>query len=99
MTRIIDAIPDGHRLIFITPFDGRPNDNSVLVNATAVWLRTLPEQYPFITIADWNAVAPDHFGLLAGDTVHMGGIDAMNLYANLLDQAILAASEGPSKGD
>jgi hypothetical protein len=92
MTEIIEALDPGHRLIFVTPFDGRSNDNSKLTNATAEWLRDLPGQYSFVTIADWNSIISSQTDLLAKDKVHMGGQSSMTLYSNTVADAISTAS-------
>ena len=97
MTQIIDTLDSGHRLIFVTPFDGRSNDNAKITNATAEWLRGLPSQYDFITIADWNSIASSNIDSLAGDRVHMGGQTSMLLYANMVADAINTASQRPAK--
>ena len=96
-TDIIEALNPGHRLIIVTPFDGRSNNNARAVANTAVWLRDLPGQYDFITIADWNAVISDQQSLLAGDRVHMGGQAGRALYAELIQEAIYTASRRPAK--
>jgi len=96
-TQIIDALDPGHRLIFVTPFDGRSNDNAALTNATTEWMRGLPDQYSFVTIADWNALIRPQMELLAGDRVHMGGQSSMTLYSNMVAEAINAASQKQTK--
>ena len=97
LTRIIDDLPAGHRLIFVTPFDGRSNENSRILNNTAAWMRGLPYQYNFITVADWNALISPQANILAGDRVHMGGQTSMNLYASMVAEAIASASQNPAK--
>ena len=97
LTQIIDAIEPGHRVIFVTPYDGRTNNNARWVNETAEWIRGLPAQYEFITVADWNELIGTQSNLLAGDRVHMGGIESMRLYASMVAEAIAAASEKPVK--
>ena len=98
LTQIIDSVNQGHRLILVTPFDGRTNNNSILTNATTEWMRELPSQYDFITIADWNRTANANVGLLAGDRVHMGGAPSMELYTQVITAAIEKASQSPPKG-
>ena len=56
LTKFIDNLEPGHRLIFVTPFDGRSNENSIVVNKTADWERDLPNQYEYVTVADWAAL-------------------------------------------
>ena len=97
MTDIIEAINPGHRVIFVTPFDGRSNNNARAVANTVVWMRDLPDLYDFVTLADWNALIAPQQNLLAGDKVHMGGQASRNLYAELILDAINAASLKPAK--
>jgi len=97
-TQMIDALPSGHRLILVTPFDGRSNENSRILNNTAEWMRGLPDAYDFITIADWNSIISSQVNILAGDRVHMGGQTSMNLYAEMVADAVNAASRRPAKG-
>ena len=97
-TRIIDALNPGYRLIFVTPFDGRANTNGKLTDETSDWIRGLPAQYDFITVADWNYTISSQVELLAGDKVHLGGTASMELYSDLVSAAISAASQKPPKG-
>ena len=95
LTQIIDALEPGHRLIFVTPFDGRSNKNSKLVSMTAEWISDLPNQYDFITIAEWHDLIKPHISLLAGDKVHMGGQKSMKLYTDCIAKAISRAAPKP----
>ncbi|GHU41904.1 acyltransferase [Clostridia bacterium] len=97
LTKFIDSLEPGHKLIFVTPFDGRSNENAAAVTKTTDWVRNLPGQYPFVTVADWAKVISSQTNLLAGDKVHMGGQSAMNLYAQCVADAITAASGKPGK--
>jgi len=92
---IIDAIPQGHRIIIVTPFDGRQNNNAQILDETSEWMRTL--DFDFVTIADWNMLARNHIDLLAGDRVHMGNRDSMLLYTQMIQDALQIASERPMK--
>jgi hypothetical protein len=96
-TEMIDAIPSGHRIILVTPFDGRSNENSRILNNTAEWMRGLPATHNFITVADWNALISPQVNLLAGDRVHMGGQASKDLYAGMVADAIRTASQRPAK--
>ena len=96
-TQIIEDLEPGHRLIFVTPFDGRANENAKITAAAAAWMRELPDLYDFVTVADWNALIGSQTNLLAGDKVHMGGQTSMTLYAEMVVDAIEAASQKPAK--
>jgi peptidoglycan/LPS O-acetylase OafA/YrhL len=94
--RFIDGLEPGHRLIFITPYDGRSGDSG-WAGKTAVYIRTLPEKYPFVTVGDWNAAISAKPGLLAGDKVHLGGSECIKLYTNCVIDAINAAKNASDK--
>lgn len=96
-TEMIEALPPGHRLIIVTPFDGRANENSKVLEKTAAWMRGLPAKYSFITVADWNALISTQTEYLAKDKVHMGGATAKTLYANCVADAIAIAAGKPAK--
>jgi len=85
------AIPPGHRVIVVTPF------GKDYMEPTADYVRKLPQYYDYVTVADWNAAIRDHKELLAADGLHMRGNDSMQIYANLLAQAIEQASKKPAK--
>ena len=96
-TKIIDDLDTGHRLILVTPFDGRTNNNAVVVNQTAEWLRELADKYEYLTIADWNELVKPQSNVLAGDKVHMKGQVSMVLYTNCVIGAINTAWAKPTK--
>jgi len=96
-TQMIDNIEPGHRVILVTPFDGRSNENSRVLNNTSEWMRSLPDLYDYITVADWNSLISAQVNLLAGDKVHMGGQASKDLYANMVADAIREASQKPVK--
>ena len=97
ITSMIEAIEPGHRIIFVTPYDGNSNNNARAVENTVVWMRDLPSLYNYVTIADWNALISTQRELLAGDRVHMGGNASRALYADLIVEAIAIASRKPEK--
>jgi peptidoglycan/LPS O-acetylase OafA/YrhL len=97
ITGMIEAVAPGHRIIVVTPFDGRSNENAQVLTETAKWMRDLPSQYDYVTIADWNALISPQVNLLAKDKVHMGGQTSMALYANNVAEAVDRASQKPAK--
>jgi len=96
ITNFINDLEEGHRLILVTPYDGRSGDSGV-AGKTAIWERGLDEVYPFVTIADWNAIATENPSMLAGDRVHMGGNTSRQTYANMLSAALDEAASKPAK--
>ena len=96
--QIIEMLPEGHRLILVTPYDGRgdPSWNSW---KTGAYERTLPQYYPFITVNDWASYAAPRPELYKGtDTVHFYGlIDTYEQYTAQLLLALQEASQKPAK--
>jgi len=95
--QIIADIRPGHRLIFVTPYDGRANPGWHSYK-TAEYMRTLPEKYPFVTVADWAEVIVPHAYLLGSDKIHIGGQQtAIDLYTSCIIDAIGVAAGKPAK--
>ncbi len=101
--RIVEMLPRGHRLIFVTPFDGRNSDPNAGANAIRAHELELAQQYDFITIADWAQVAQENPDIWAGtDYVHFGSdSDSINrggtLYAQMVKDAVEKANQGHVK--
>ena len=101
--KIVDMLPRGHRLIFVTPYDGRNSDPNAGANAIRAHELELAQQYDFITIADWAQVAQDNPDIWAGtDYVHFGSdSDSINrggtLYAQMVKDAVDKANQGHVK--
>ena len=95
--QIIADISPGHRLVFVTPYDGRatPTWSSY---KSAEYIRGLPEKYGFVTVADWaETIKPDAY-LLGSDKVHIGGQPtAIDMYTNCIIDALGAAAGKPAK--
>jgi hypothetical protein len=89
--RFLDAVPSGRRVILVTPY------GKDYMEPTAEFLRGLPAQYPYVSVADWNLAIRDHTDLLAPDGMHMESDDAKQIYANIIAQAIEQASQKPAK--
>jgi hypothetical protein len=51
---MIEILNPGHKLIFVTPFDGRGNANALHVEAIAAYIRGLPE-IGIKELAKWTA--------------------------------------------
>mgnify|MGYP000144163268 CR=1 FL=1 len=101
--KIVGALPRGHRLIFVTPYDGRTNDPNAGAWAIRAHELELAQQYDFITIADWAQVAQDNPDLWNDtDYVHFGSdSESINrggtLYAQMVKDAIAKADQGHVK--
>lgn len=96
--KVIHDLEPGHKLIFMTPYNARAEAdwNS---SKLAVFERQLATKYHFITIADWDKIAPQHPEVFKGtDGVHFGGIHAGDvLYSKVINQALTAAKKTSSK--
>ncbi|KXT77537.1 Acyltransferase family [Streptococcus sp. DD11] len=104
LNQYVEALPKGHQLILITPYDGRSagDENSLPVKVRHYELE-LAKKYDYVYVADWYQTALDNPQIWAGtDAVHYGSdADSMAegglLYANTLKQAIDQANSGNVK--
>ena len=95
--RLIADLEPGHRLIFVTPYNGQGGERSVTYR-TAVYIRSLPEKYDFVTIADWSAAIMPNPHAIGTDKIHIGGNPAgINLYVNCVVDALYVAATRPVK--
>ena len=98
--QIIADIAPGHRLIFVTPYNGRYLDQSNLWYKTGVYMREQAEKYPFVTVADWAREIEKQPQLLGSDKIHVGGNEtAISLYTNCVIDGINRAKDKPAKGE
>ncbi|WP_304262537.1 acyltransferase family protein [Kallipyga massiliensis] len=95
---IIDLLPSGSRIIFISPYQRDANKMSDVIKY-ANYLPELEKEYPFVTIADWNQAARAHPDFFKGtDGVHFyAHKDGIPLYINTLKEAIAKAYKKPAK--
>ncbi|MGT2666992.1 acyltransferase family protein [Streptococcus rifensis] len=100
LNNIIKTVPQGHRLILVTPYDGRVAGNpQALPNLTRDYELELAQKYDWVTVADWYKVASSspqiwHFT----DYVHFGNdADSINegqeIYAKTVTDALAKASK------
>ena len=95
--RIIADVKSGHRLIFVTPYNGAMKETWMTYKIIQ-YERTLPEIYPFVTVADWASLIQNQPHLLGVDKIHIGGMQtAINLYTNCIIDAINTAAMKPAK--
>ena len=104
LNELVKALPKGHRLILVTPYDGNSDkyDNPV-AEKHAQYARELAKKYAYVSIADWNATAKQHPEIWVGsdhihfgedaDTIAAGG----RLYAQEIKNAVAKAADGPVK--
>ena len=91
---IINSIGRGHRIIFVTAH-GVYNPE---MQALSAQLRTLSDQYPFVTIADWDSAIAGKEDQLAADGYHCGTEESIELYVQvILDSLRTAAGRAVTK--
>ena len=105
LDKFVQELPKGHRLIFVTPYDGREaNDSNSVTVQTRQYEMELAKKYDYVYIADWYQAAIDnpaiwagtdnvHFGLESDGSIDVGG----NLYAKVVKEAVDQANQGPVK--
>lgn len=97
---IAEMLPNGARLIFITPYeDGAGADNDI--ERYAAYLPQLAAQYAYVTIADWNTLSKAHVDIYKGtDGVHFyAQEEGIPLYLDMLQQALQESLKKPAKGE
>ena len=95
--KIITDIRPGHKLIFVTPYNGSM-DETWNTYKIMEYLRTLPGKYHFVTVADWAAQVGVRFQFLGSDKIHIAGNPfAVNSYVDCIVDAINTASSKPAK--
>ncbi|MDR2035796.1 MAG: acyltransferase [Coriobacteriales bacterium] len=88
---ICENLAPGHKMIFVTAYG---NESMEELNAQ---LRTLPDTYPFVTIADWAAAISGQEHLLAADGYHLNGQEAIDIYVNVILNALEEAKHKPAR--
>ena len=95
---MIATLNPGHKLIFVTPYDGRA-DETWNSQKLANYEQTLPKKYPFVTLADWNTLASEHKEIFGeSDTTHFAGnLEGEKLYMDMLQKTLAEAKNKPAK--
>lgn len=97
LEEIIEKIPNGTRIIFVTCYDNRyekPHRVSVAMEKVA-------SKYKFITLMPWEKEAINHPEYYQGtDGVHFYGVmDAYDAYLKMLKETISESLKNPAKGE
>ena len=87
---IIALVQPGQRLVFVT---GHGLSSMKPLND---FLRTLPDDYDWITVADWDSAISLDTEWLASDGIHAANNKANVLYANIVTDAIQLALAKPA---
>ena len=98
--QFIEKLPKGHRLVLVTPYDGRTAHNaSSLAVKTRQYELELAKKYDYVFVADWYQVAIEHPEIWYGtDYVHFGSESTTitkggELYAQTVKQTIEEATK------
>ncbi|EHI69131.1 acyltransferase family protein [Streptococcus ictaluri] len=93
----IDALPKGHRLVLVTPYNAK---NAAQVAEARDYAVTLPKKYSYVTIADWYKVAIENPDIWYGtDGVHYSDTDTKgaDLYVSTIQAAVERAAKKSAK--
>lgn len=104
VNKIIELLPNGYRLIFVTPYDGNYQAYAnPVAEKQATYERQLAKKYDYISLADWNAVAKANPQLwINTDNIHFGGdsatkLEGATLFAQTIKNALTDVENGPVK--
>jgi len=86
---IVDMIEPGQSLIMMT---GHGLSNMAPANE---FIRTLPNVYPFVTVADWDLTIAQSPSLLSDDGIHIAKNQGNVLYAELIVRALEVSQPKP----
>ncbi|MDR2686505.1 MAG: acyltransferase [Oscillospiraceae bacterium] len=93
---MLDELPAGCRMVFVTPFLGIPDPGTDDLEIAAYY-RELARTLPYVTVADWAGVAAGRQELLAADKVHLAGNRGMQLFTDVVLQGIDEAGRKAGK--
>ncbi|MGQ9412550.1 acyltransferase family protein [Streptococcus pluranimalium] len=95
--KYIKALPKGHRLVFVTPYNAKAMGD---VKAVRDYELKLAKKYQYVTIADWYKAAVDHPEIWEGtDGVHYSdaSTEGADLYVNTVQKAVEQVAKQPAK--
>ena len=91
INKIINELEPGHRLIFVTPFDGHWTETWRSYK-TMQYLRSIKDKYKYVTIADWYEEISKQPELLGSDKTHIGGNSkAIQMFVDVVENGIKSA--------
>lgn len=74
LQQFIDALPDGYRLVLVTPYNA---GNDVAVAEVRDYELSLAKTYSYVTVADWYKAAVENPAIWSGtDGVHYSDSDS-----------------------
>ncbi|MBM7635733.1 acyltransferase family protein [Streptococcus saliviloxodontae] len=95
--QFVEALPKGHRLVFVSPYNAKSLD---AVKAVRDYEKSLAKKYTYVTLADWYQVALDNPDIWGGtDGVHYSDATTTGaeLYVKTIQQAVTAAAKKAAK--
>ncbi|MGX7775997.1 acyltransferase family protein [Streptococcus pluranimalium] len=95
--KYIKALPKGHRLVFVTPYNAKAMGD---VKAVRDYELKLAKKYQYVTVADWYKAAVDHPEIWEGtDGVHYSdaSTEGADLYVNTVQKAVEQVAKQPAK--
>ena len=95
--QFLDALPDGHRLVLVTPYDSQEDTK---MSAVRDYELQLAKDNDYITVADWYQTAKDNPDIWGGtDGVHYSqSTNGADLYVQTIQDAVAQASKKSAKG-
>ncbi|KXT78264.1 acyltransferase family protein [Streptococcus sp. DD13] len=100
LDELVTNLPKGHRLIFVTPYDGNySNQNESIAYQTGLYEKQLAGQYDYIVIADWWKAATENPAFWTNsDHIHFNlESNAGQVYAQTISNALKEAQNKPVK--
>ncbi|MGV3011382.1 acyltransferase family protein [Streptococcus thoraltensis] len=95
--KYVKALPKGHRLVFVTPYNAKAMSD---VKAVRDYEVKLAKKYKYVEVADWYKAAVNHPEIW-GDTdgVHYSdaNTEGANLYVNTIQKAVEKVAKQPAK--
>lgn len=82
IVEIIERFGEARKIVFVTGYGNNE------MKPVAEFIRTLPENYPNVAVADWETEIAKHTDWLYADNVHVKNQDGKILYAELIEKAI-----------
>lgn len=96
--QFIDALPDGHRLVIVTPY----NTKDERIPDVRSYELSLTKKYKYVTVADWYKAAVAHSEIWTeSDGVHYNDSsdEGAKLYVETIKKAIQTSAKKPAKGE
>ncbi|MCL2494784.1 MAG: acyltransferase [Oscillospiraceae bacterium] len=95
---MLEELPEGRRVVFVTPYLGIPDPETFDVEIAAYY-RELALELPYVTVADWAQAAAERPELLAADGTHIRGNTGAQLFADVVLKGIDEAGKGEGKAE